>query len=191
MSTLDLKPFFVSLMLGLGLIAGQAISLFAMGLPLICACGAVDFWHGNPSGPETSQHITDWYTFTHIIHGFGFYVVIWLFAPRLSFAAKFAIAIGLEAGWEILENTPIVMERYRQSALARGYFGDSVINSVFDTVAAGIGFLLARALPVWASVLIVVAIEVFLGVMIRDNFTLNVIQLIYPSEAISRWQSGS
>lgn len=180
----------LSIAVCISLVLGQALALWLMGLPAICTCGVVDFWHANPSGPETSQHITDWYTFTHIIHGFGFYFILWLIAPRLSFAARFAIAVGLEAGWEILENTPIVMERYRQSALARGYFGDSVINSVFDTVAAAIGFVLARALPVWASVGVVAALELFLGIMIRDNFTLNVIQLIYPSEAISKWQSG-
>ena len=175
---------------GAGIIALQAVILVAMGLPLICACGSVDFWHGNPSGPETSQHLTDWYSYTHIIHGFGFYLLLWLIAPRSSFGLRLVLAIGLEAGWEIIENTPFIMERYRQSALARGYMGDSVVNSVFDTLATVVGFVLARVLPVWISVAIVVAIELFLVYMIRDGLTLNVIQLIYPSDAISSWQSG-
>jgi hypothetical protein len=175
---------------GAGVIALQAVVLVAMGLPLICACGSVDFWHGNPSGPETSQHLTDWYSYTHIIHGFGFYLLLWLIAPRSSFGLRLVLAIGLEAGWEIIENTPFIMERYRQSALARGYMGDSVVNSVFDTLATVVGFVLARVLPVWTSVAIVVAIELFLVYMIRDGLTLNVIQLIYPSDAISSWQSG-
>jgi hypothetical protein len=168
----------------------QAVSLAAMGLPLICACGTIDLWHGNPSGAQTSQHLTDWYTVTHILHGFGFYFALWAVAPRISLGMRLALAVGLEAGWEVLENTPFVMDRYRQSALARGYFGDSVINSVFDTLAATFGFLLARVMPIWSSVVLIVAIELFLGYMIRDNFTLNVIQLLHPSELISRWQSG-
>ena len=177
--------------LAVAFVVVQVFALWSMGLPVICSCGFVDLWHGNPSGPQTSQHLVDWYTYTHVIHGFGFYLLLWLIAPRMSFAMRLALAVGLEAGWEILENTPIVMERYRQSALARGYFGDSVVNSASDTVAMIVGFILARVLPVWASVGLVAAIELFLGFMIRDNFTLNVIQLIYPTEAISMWQSGN
>ena len=165
--------------------------MWLMGLPLTCKCGTIDWWYANPSGSETSQHLTDWYTYTHVIHGFAFYLLLWLIAPRMSFVMRLAIAVGLEAGWEALENTPLIMERYRQSALARGYFGDSIINSIFDTLAMTVGFLLARVLPVWASVALVATIELYLGLMIRDNFTLNVIQLIYPSDAISRWQAGN
>jgi hypothetical protein len=173
-----------------GLIALQALALLAMGLPAVCRCGTVALWHGNPSGPETSQHIADWYTYTHVIHGFGFYLLLWLAAPRMSFGVRLAIAIGLEAGWEIIENTPFVMDRYRQSALARGYFGDSIINSVFDTLAAAFGFVLARQLPVWSIVALAITTELFAGYMIRDNLTLNIIQLIYPTGAISDWQAG-
>jgi hypothetical protein len=147
-------------------------------------------WHGSPSGPETSQHVADWYTYTHIIHGFGLYLLLWLLAPRASFGLRLALAIGLEAGWEVIENTPFVMDRYRDLALAHGYFGDSVINSVADTLAAAFGFVLARLLPVWSIVAIAIAMELFAGYMIHDNLTLNIIQLVYPSEAISRWQAG-
>jgi hypothetical protein len=174
-----------------GALVIQAFALWAMGLPLICKCGAVALWHGNPSGPETSQHLTDWYTYTHIIHGFVFYLLLWLVVPRLPFALRFAFAIGLESAWEAIENTPFVMDRYRQSALARGYFGDSVVNSLFDTFATAAGFFLARLLPVWQSILLIVAIEMVLGYIIRDNLTLNIIQLIYPNELISNWQSGA
>lgn len=180
----------VCVLVAVALLAIQAAGLLALGLPLICTCGIMDFWHGNPSGPETSQHLTDWYTFTHVVHGFGFYLLLWLLFPRASFGVRLLLAIGLEAGWELVENTPFVMERYRQSALARGYFGDSVVNSIFDTVATVIGFVLARILPVWASIAVVAGLELFLGLMIRDNFTLNVIQLIYPSDALSKWQAG-
>ena len=103
---------------------------------------------------------------------------------------RLVIAIGLEVSWEIIENTPLVMERYRQSALAAGYFGDSVINSISDTLAATVGFFLARLLPVWSSITLVIAMELFVGTMIRDNLTLNVIQLIHPTAAVSKWQTG-
>ena len=168
----------------------QALILLAMGLPSICTCGYIELWHGNPSGPETSQHLTDWYTYTHVLHGIGLYFFLWLIAPRMPLALRLALAIGLEAAWEVVENTPFIMERYRQSALARGYFGDSVINSVFDTLATVLGFVLTRLLPVWSIIALVVAIELFLGYMIRDNLMLNIVQLIHPSEAISRWQMG-
>lgn len=173
-----------------GLVAVQALALLAMGLPAMCKCGYIALWHGNPSGPETSQHLVDWYTYTHVLHGIIFYLLLWLIAPRSSFGLRFAIAIGLEASWEIIENTPLVMERYRQSALARGYFGDSVVNSVFDTAAAAFGFVLARKLPVLVVVVLVIMSELFAGYMIRDNLTLNIIQLIYPSKTISKWQAG-
>jgi hypothetical protein len=173
-----------------GLITVQALALLAMGLPAICKCGYVALWHGNPSGPETSQHLVDWYSYTHVLHGIGFYLLLWLIAPQTSIGLRFALAIGLEASWEVIENTPLVMDRYRQSALARGYFGDSIVNSVSDTAAAALGFVLARKLPVLVVVVLVIVSELFAGYMVRDNLTLNIIQLIYPSETISKWQEG-
>jgi hypothetical protein len=173
-----------------GAIVFQVVILLAMGHPPICTCGYIELWHGNASGPETSQHVTDWYTYTHVLHGIGFYFILWLIAPRMPFALRLALAVGLEAAWEVFENTPFVMERYRQSALARGYFGDSVINSVFDMLAAALGFVLTRVLPVWSIITLAVALELFLGYMIHDNLTLNIVQLIHPSEAVTRWQMG-
>lgn len=180
----------VCVVIVMALLTFQGAGLLALGLPLICTCGSIDLWHGNPSSPETSQHLIDWYTYTHVIHGFGFYLLLWLLFPKASFGLRLLLAVGLEVGWELFENTPFVMERYRQSALARGYFGDSVVNSIFDTVATVIGFVLARILPVWVSIAVVVGLELFLGLMIRDNFTLNIVQLIYPSEPLSKWQAG-
>jgi hypothetical protein len=172
------------------LIAVQAVALYALGMPAICRCGYIALWHGNPSGPETSQHLTDWYTYTHVLHGFLFYALAWLMAPSLSIVQRFALAIGIESAWEVFENTPMVMERYRQGALAQGYFGDSIINSVADTLAAVVGYILAGRLPVGAIVAMVIAAEVVAGYFIRDGLALNIIQLVYPTEAVSRWQSG-
>ena len=178
------------LLVGAAFIASQALALLALGQPPICACGYVRFWGGIVSGPEISQQLTDWYTYSHVLHGFAFYFALWFVAPRVPVTTRFILALGLEAGWEIFENTPFIIERYRQSALAQGYFGDSIINSVGDAMASAFGFLVARALPVWGTVLLAISIELFLASMIRDNLTLNVVQLIHPFEAISRWQTG-
>jgi hypothetical protein len=168
----------------------QAAVLLAMGQPIICTCGTVKLWQGAVLSSENSQHLTDWYTFSHVIHGFGFYFLTWTILPRASLLLRLALAVGLEVGWEILENSPYVIERYRQSALAQGYVGDSVINSLSDTLAMTLGFLLARLLPVPATVSLALAMELAVGYWIRDNLALNVIQLIAPIEAISIWQMG-
>ena len=120
----------------------------------------------------------------------GFYLLLWLVFPRLPVAARFALAIGIEAGWELFENTPFIIDRYRQQALAQGYSGDGVTNSVFDTLASGLGFVLARTMPVWTVIGLAVGLELLAAFMIRDNLTLNIIQLIYPSEFISNWQAS-
>jgi len=179
-----------AMLLAGGIVLLQVLVLAQMGQPWICACGSIDLWHGNHSGPETSQHLTDWYSFSHVIHGFAFYALLWWLAPGMPMGLRFACAIGIEVAWELVENTPLVMERYRQSALAQGYFGDSIVNSVADTLAAALGFLLARALPVWVSLALVAGAELFVGFMIRDNLTLNIVQLLYPNEALSAWQTG-
>ncbi len=175
---------------GAALITVQSLVLAAMGQPLICACGHVKLWGGVAGGLEISQHLTDWYTYSHIIHGFCFYFILRLIAPRTPIALRLVFALALEVSWEIIENTPFIIDRYRQSALAQGYFGDSVVNSVSDTLAAVGGFLLARLLSAWGVVALTIAFELFAAYMIRDNLTLNIIQLIHPTEAISRWQTG-
>ncbi len=172
------------------IVALQGAVILALGHPLICTCGTIELWHGNAAGPQTSQHVTDWYSFSHVIHGFLFYLLLWLIAPRAPIGLRLVLAVGIEAGWEVLENTPLLMERYRQGALARGYFGDSVLNSVADTFAMAFGFLLARLLPVWTTVALALGMELFTLTMIRDNLALNIIQLVYPTETISRWQTG-
>jgi hypothetical protein len=184
-----IPPGVLLLMAG-GLVVLQALVLLALGQPLICTCGTIKLWTGVVSGPENSQQLTDWYTYTHIVHGFVLYFLLWLIAPRMPIALRVVLAVGLEASWEVIENTPFIIDRYRQSALAQGYVGDSVVNSVVDTLAGVFGFVLARMLPVWSTVVLMVAMELFVGFMIHDNLTLNIIQLIHPSAAISHWQAG-
>jgi hypothetical protein len=179
-----------SAMIAAGFIAIQALTLFAMGHPPICTCGYVKLWQGVVTSSENSQHLTDWYTFSHVIHGFLFYLLFWFIAPRAPIGLRFVCAIGLEVGWEILENTPLIMDRYRESALAQGYFGDSIINSISDVLAAALGFGLARKLPVWLTIVLAITMELFASYMIRDNLMLNIIQLVHPNAALSRWQTG-
>jgi len=168
----------------------QALALAAMGHPLICECGTIDVWHGAASGPQTSQHLTDWYSLTHVEHGLLFYAVFGLALANAPLRVVILAAFGLEIAWEIIENTPIIMDRYREGALAAGYFGDSVVNSISDTLAMAFGLLLARLLPVRLSLLMVIGLECVLILLIRDSLALNIIQLVHPVEAISRWQTG-
>jgi hypothetical protein len=182
-------PLLATLLIGL-IVAVQAAVLLAMGQPAICDCGHVAFWYPLTTGPETSQHLTDWYTFTHVLHGLIFYLVLRLALAQTSFPVRLTLALAIEAAWEIVENTPAIIDRYRETAIAQGYFGDSVVNSLVDTAVAALGFLLARVLPVWASTLLFVALELILAWMIRDNLTLNILQLVWPTEAVSNWQVG-
>ncbi|MFL6779182.1 MAG: DUF2585 family protein [Sphingomicrobium sp.] len=161
----------------------------AMGRPPICSCGTVELW--GEVGPKQSQMLADWYSPSHIIHGFLFYALLYWLWPRASFDRRFVLALVVEAAWELLENTPMVIDRYREATIALGYSGDSIVNSLSDVAMMALGFFAARRLPVWASALIVLVLELVPLIVIRDNLTLNIIMLLAPNDAILNWQAGA
>jgi hypothetical protein len=169
------------------LLAAIAI-LLAMGRPAICDCGEVRLW--GEVGPEQSQMLADWYSASHIVHGFLFYAALHLVAPRWPVERRFLAALLVEAAWEIVENTPLIIDRYREATIALGYSGDTVLNSASDIAMMALGFLAARKFPLWASIALVAALEIVPLLAIRDNLTLNVLMLVAPSDAVRSWQAG-
>ena len=187
---MEKRPNGTTLVLTAGIVAAAATIELTMGRVPWCTCGSIKLWHGIVQSAENSQHISDWYTFSHVIHGILFYALFWLVGRRLPVSTRFVLALALEATWEVVENTPMVINRYREATIALDYYGDSVINSVADIVAMSAGFWLASMAPVAMSVSLAVAMELFVGYMIRDNLTLNIIMLLYPLDVIKRWQGG-
>ncbi len=173
------------------IIVAAAAILLAMGRNPICTCGTVELWVGGRDSPKTSQMLSDWYSFSHIAHGLLFYAALWLVARRWPLEWRFITALLIEAAWEITENTPMVIDRYRHATAALGYTGDSVINSVSDILMMVVGFLAARRLPLWASIALLLGLELAPLYVIRDNLTLNVWMLLAPSDAIVNWQAAA
>ena len=172
------------------ILALAAAALLAMGRSPICTCGAIDLWVGARDSPHTSQMLADWYSLSHIVHGLLFYATLWLVARRWPVELRFLAALAIESAWEVIENTPFVIDRYRETTAALGYTGDSLLNSLSDILMMVAGFLAARKLPLWASVALLIALELLPLVVIRDNLFLNVWTLLAPNDAVQAWQAG-
>jgi hypothetical protein len=177
-------------LLAVAILALAAAILLAMGRNPICTCGSIELWVGARNSARTSQMLADWYSLSHIVHGLLFYALLWLVARRWPMEWRFLAALVIEAAWEVTENTPLVIDRYRATTAALGYTGDSVINSLSDILMMALGFLAARKLPLWAAALLLIALEIIPLFAIRDNLTLNVWALIAPNPALQAWQAG-
>ncbi len=188
-----MKKFHYILLAALGMIILMALILHSEGRLWMCACGDIKLWHGVVFSSENSQHLFDWYTFTHFSHGLGFYLLLWLVdrKKRLTFTTKFLIAVGLEAGWEILENSAMVIDRYRTATISLDYYGDSVVNSVGDVLAMAAGFYYAYKTKIWMGLVTFIIVELALAYFIRDNLSINIIMLIHPVDAIKIWQGNA
>jgi hypothetical protein len=180
----------IGLLVFLAILIVQIVAERLMGRVWTCACGTIRLWEGEVHSSGNSQHISDWYTPSHVIHGFLFYGLTWLVLRRYPIPVRLGIATVIEAAWEILENSPIIIERYRAGTIAYDYVGDSILNSSMDTVFMALGFLLAWRLPIRLTVALALVAEITTGIIIRDNLTLNVIMLVWPIEAIRAWQSA-
>jgi hypothetical protein len=170
-------------------VAAAAALLLIMGRPPICTCGRIELW--GAVGPAQSQMLADWYSLSHVVHGLLFYAFLWLVARGWTVERRFLAALLIECAWEVIENTPFVIDRYREATAALSYTGDSILNSLSDVGMMALGFLAARKLPVWATAALLLLLELVPLFVIRDNLTLNVWMLLAPNEAILDWQSGA
>ncbi len=175
-------------LISIGLVSLTALILYLMGQVPWCKCGFVRLWHGVVFSSENSQHLSDWYSFTHIVHGFAFYLLFKLLFPRLPVPLRLLMAITLEGAWEILENSDFIINRYREVTISLDYFGDSVINSVSDILAMMIGFFLASRIRVSLSIALIITFEIMLAYFIRDNLLINIVMLLYPLDWLKAWQ---
>jgi len=179
---------------GLIILAILAITIIAMrieGRVWWCECRTPRVWISDVWSPHCSQHLLDPYSFAHFSHGLIFFSVLALVVPRMSLAWRLCIAVGLAAGWEILENSPMIINRFRTATMSDEYLGDSAVNAVGDVLCCFAGFFVARWLGLWKTVLLFLALEITLAFWIRDSLLLTTVMLISPIEAIKTWQSAA
>jgi hypothetical protein len=156
-----------------------------------CTCGSWAIWISDVNGRHCSQHLLDAYSFTHFLHGFVFFAGLWYLRDRWTASQRFLACLALEAAWELFENTPFVIDRYRAATMALGYEGDSIVNSIGDLLSCGLGFGVVQRLPWKLSVALFLLIEAALVVMIRDSLALNIIMLLWPLDVLKQWQMGA
>src|SRR3954447_1525117 len=142
------------------------------------------------NSPHNSQHFFDAYSLSHVLHGILFFGALWPLRRRLSLPVRAAIAASIEIGWEMLENSPLVINRYRTATMANGYTGDAILNSLGDVASFVVGFYLARKLGLRWSIAVFLTVELLMLLLMRDNLTLNVLMLLWPIDAIRKWQAG-
>lgn len=184
-------PWLRPALITLGIILLAACIELAMGRVLISKSGRILLWVGDVNSAENSQQLSDWYSLSHILHGFIFYGLLHLAGRgRWSIGMCVVLAICVEASWEVAENTSFVINRYREETISLDYYGDSVLNSVSDMLFCLVGFALAAWLPLWSTVTLAVTFELVMLYVIRDNLTLNIIMLLHPFEAIKHWQAA-
>ncbi len=177
----------------LAVVVLQGLTLYAVGNPVICPCGHIKIWDSSINSPDNSQHLLDWYTFSHIIFGFAIYFALWLFGSKKrgwSLFFMLLVVVLISTTWEIFENTHFAVSRFQHTAIYSNYYGDSIVNSVVDTTAAVVGFLLAFYLPLPVTIALAVALEIIIGYATRDNLTISIINFIHPIRSIVRWQGG-
>jgi Protein of unknown function (DUF2585) len=175
---------------GAAILALAAIAELAIGRKIWGISGQPGLWAGDVNSSHNSQYMTDPYTFSHITHGMLFYGLLWLCARKLPLRLRTLIALFAESTWEVIENTDMVIQRYRAATISLHYYGDSVMNSMCDILACMAGFGLAYLLPPRVSIIAVILLELTLALWIRDGLVLNIIMLIHPVPAIRSWQSG-
>jgi hypothetical protein len=176
-------------LLALLILVAAAAAELAMGRNPICTCGEIELWVGARDSAKTSQMLVDWYSLSHVVHGLLLYALLWLVARRWTVEWRFLTGTLLEAAWEVTENTPFVIDRYRSTTAAIGYTGDSIVNSMSDILMMAFGFLVARKLPVWATIMLLIVLEIVPLLVIRDNLTLNILNLLAPNPALQAWQA--
>lgn len=173
------------------ILAGTALVLRLLGRVFWCECGSPIPWAWDINSRHNSQHLIDPYFFTHILHGFMFYAPIYWFGWPRSLQNRFWAAVLIEAAWEVMENSPIIIDRYREVTISLGYYGDSIANSMIDILACAAGYWLAARLKVWQSLAVFFGTELLLAILIRDGLLLNILMLLVPVDAVLQWQQGA